>query len=148
MKLKVVGSLSIATLMMFVSGCSTVRKSHTYSPVGISIESEMTADVDVDLNKKLVGKSSATYLLGLFRVSGDNTYADGYGSPTRIGMVKSSAAYDAISKGSGDVLVSPQYVVKSRNAILFATFDVEVSGYDGKITSITKKPETQTITVK
>ncbi len=132
-------ALLLISLVAGLAGCSTVSKSHTYSPVGISIDSEMTADVDVDLSKKLVGKSNATFLLGIFKIEGDNTYADGYGSLSRVGMVKSSAAYDAIKKGNGDVLVSPQYVVKTQNMFFVKKIDVEVSGYEGKITSITKK---------
>lgn len=132
--------LLLISLIIGLTGCSTVSKSHTYSPVGISIDSEMTADVDVDLSKKLVGKSSATFLLGIFKIEGDSTYADGYGSLSRVGMVKSSAAYDAINKGNGDVLVSPQYVVKTKNMFFVKEINVEVSGYEGKIISITKKP--------
>jgi len=50
----------VALSLLFITGCASVNQSHIYSPVGISISSDMTADVDVDLSKKLTGSASAT----------------------------------------------------------------------------------------
>jgi len=129
----------VALSLLFITGCASVNQSHIYSPVGISISSDMTADVDVDLSKKLTGSASATYFLGFIKVAGDSKYADGYGGFGQTGAVKSAATFDAINKGNGDVLVSPQYVVNTENYFLYKTIKVNVSGFEGKIKAIKNK---------
>lgn len=129
----------VALSLLLITGCASVNKSHIYSPVGVSISSDMTADVDVDLSKKLTGSASATFLLGVIKVEGDSKYADGYGGFGQIGLVKSAAAFNAISNGNGDVLVSPQYTVNTENYFLYKTIKVEVSGFEGKIKAIKNK---------
>jgi len=129
----------VALFLVFITGCASVNQSHIYSPVGISISSEMTADVDVDLSKKLTGSAKATYFLGFFKMSGDSKYADGYGGMGSTGKVKAAAAFDAISKSDGDILVSPQYVVTTNFIFPIKTISVEVSGFEGRIKEIKNK---------
>ncbi|MDT8421385.1 MAG: hypothetical protein RQ754_13225 [Desulfuromonadales bacterium] len=128
-------------LAIFVaSGCSTVKKSHMYEPVQIDINTKMSADIDVDVTKKLSGIATARYLFGFIKVSGSSTYMDGYGGKGKIGKVKSAAAYKAIKMGDGDVLVSPQYIVTTHTNFFLQTIRAEVTGFDGKITAIRNLP--------
>jgi|TARA_B100000959_G_C14443619_1_gene403777 hypothetical protein len=129
----------VALFLLLITGCASVNQSHIYSPVGVSISSEMTADVDVDLSKKLIGTAKGTYFLGIVKISGDSKYADGYGGLGTTGKVKAAAAFDAISKSDGDILVSPQYVVTTNFIFPFKTIIVDVSGFEGKIKEIKKK---------
>ena len=129
----------VALFLLLITGCASVNQSHIYSPVGVSISSEMTADVDVDLSKKLIGTAKGTYFLGIVKISGDSKYADGYGGMGTTGKVKAAAAFDAISKSDGDILVSPQYVVTTNFIFPFKTIIVDVSGFEGKIKEIKKK---------
>jgi|TARA_B100001971_G_scaffold191814_1_gene195602 hypothetical protein len=131
----------VALFWVFITGCGSVNQSHIYSPVGVSISSEMTADVDVDLSKKLTGSAKASYFLGIgiFKMSGDSKYADGYGGMGTTGKVKAAAAFDAISKSDGDILVSPQYVVTTSFIFPIKTISVDVSGFEGKIKEIKHK---------
>ena len=129
----------VALFSVLITGCASVNQSHIYSPVGVSISSEMTANIDVDLSKKLTGSAKATYFLGFFKLSGDSKYADGYGGLGTTGKVKAAAAFDAISKSDGDILVSPQYVVTSKFIFPIQTISVDVSGFEGKIKEIKNK---------
>ena len=129
--------LFFVVLHFLVTSCGSTKKSHIYSDLDIKVKTALEAKVDVNMNKKLLGSSSGTYLFGLIRMFGDSRYADGYGGFGKIGRLKSAAAYKAIKKGKGDILVSPQYeVVKSRYFFIFSVYNVKVRGYDGKITSI------------
>jgi hypothetical protein len=130
---------TVALFLLFITGCASVHQSHIYSPVGISISSEMTADVSVDLSKKLTGSAKGTYFLGFWKISGDSKYADGYGGLGTTGKVKSAAAFNAISKSDGDILVSPQYVITSKFIFPFKTINVDVSGFEGRIKEIKNK---------
>jgi len=129
----------VALFSVLITGCASVNQSHIYSPVGVSISSEMTANIDVDLSKKLTASAKATYFLGFFKLSGDSKYADGYGGLGATGKVKAAAAFDAISKSDGDILVSPQYVVTSKFIFPIQTISVDVSGFEGKIKEIKNK---------
>ena len=128
----------VALCLMFITGCASVNQSHIYSPVGVSISSEMTADVDVGLSKKLIDSAKGTYFLGIIKMSGDSKYADGYGGLGTTGKVKTAAAFDAISKSDGDILVSPQYVVTTKFIFPFKTISVDVGAFEGKIKEIKK----------
>ena len=128
----------VALFLLLITGCASVNQSHIYSPVGVSISSEMTADVDVDLSKKLIGTAKGTYFLGIVKISGDSKYADGYGGLGTTGKVKAAAAFDAISKSDGDILVSPQYVVTTKFIFPFKTISVDVGAFEGKIKEIKK----------
>ena len=133
--------LLVLSICLFLSGCASTNKSHIFSPVSVSVTSELNADIEVDMSKKLTGSASATYWMGLVKLFGDSHYADGYGdSYTSIGKVKAAAAYNAISKSDGDILVSPSYVVKSVvypfYILAYQQIEVEVTGYAGKIKDI------------
>tara|TARA_B100001094_G_C17910186_1_gene660830 strand:- start:290 stop:703 length:414 start_codon:yes stop_codon:yes gene_type:complete len=132
-------SLFLLIAFFQITSCvSTNKKSHVYSELDIKVKTALEAKVDVDMKKKLFGSSSSTYIFGLIKIFGHNTeYADGYGGFGRIGRLKSAAAYKAIKKGKGDILVSPQYeVIKTNYLLIFSGYEVKVRGYDGKIISI------------
>ena len=130
--------LLLLTLFQITSCVSTNKKSHVYSELDIKVKTALEAKVDVDMKKKLFGSSSSTYLFGIIKIFGYNAeYADGYGGFGRIGRLKSAAAYKAIKKGKGDILVSPQYeIIKSSYFLIFSVYEVKVRGYDGRIISI------------
>jgi len=137
------GMIRLSTIVMFfvvfISGCTSVNKSHTNSPIEVNVSSEMTADLDVDISKKLEGIASGTYIFGFIKIGGDSTYVDGYGGFGPVGTVKSAAAYNAISKSSGDVLVSPQYIVDTKSYLLIKYINVKVSGYEGTVKAVRNK---------
>ena len=123
-------------ILQFVTGCATVHRSHIYKPVNVTVDSTLNAKIDAGTNKKLRGTSRGTYLFGFIKLSGPNKYADGYGGIGYIGNSKSAAAYDALSKSEGDLLISPRYRIVEKNYLLYQTVEVDVSGYEGKIKSI------------
>ena len=61
-------SLLFVLIALFMFGCSTTNKSHLFSPLSVSVSSELEADIDVDMTTKLIGRAKATYLLGVFKV--------------------------------------------------------------------------------
>ena len=130
----------ITFIVIILGGCGATNKSHIFSDLTVSTQSELDADISVDLSKKLSGTAEATYLFNIFQLSGDTEFADGYGGMGPVGKAKSAAAYKAISGSDADVLVSPQYVVDFTNNVFIQDVSVTVTGYGGKITSINKRP--------
>ena len=126
--------------MLIFSGCASTNQSHIYSEIYVNTESELVADIDVNMNEKLTGTATGEYFLGLIQISGDNKYADGYGlAVSAEGKAKAAAAYNAISGSGADILVSPQYVLEINNNIVMKTITATVSGYGGKFKSIKNK---------
>ena len=128
--------ITLVFTLLFITGCATVHRSHVYKSIDITVDSALNAEIDANTDKKLRGTSRGTYLFGFIKVSGPNKYADGYGGIDSIGRFKSAAAYDALDKSEGDLLISPQYRVVKKNYLLYRTVEVNVSGYEGKIKSI------------
>ena len=56
------------SICLFLSGCASTNKSHIFSPVSVSVNSELNADIEVDMSKKLTGSASATYWMGLIKL--------------------------------------------------------------------------------
>jgi len=126
--------------MLIFSGCASTNQSHIYSEIYVNTESELVADIDVNMNEKLTGTATGEYFLGFIQISGDNKYADGYGlAVSAEGKAKAAAAYNAISGSGADILVSPQYVLEINNNIVMKTITATVSGYGGKFKSIKNK---------
>jgi len=87
----------------------------------------------------------------MFRVSGDNSFADGISFSTdasasyfqklnplkiissgRLNKVRGAAAHKALSTGNYDVLVHPNYTTTIENYLIFKKYVVEVEGYGAK----------------
>ncbi|MBT3585263.1 MAG: hypothetical protein HN509_10165 [Halobacteriovoraceae bacterium] len=143
------GFLLISLLALF-GGCTSINKSHMNGSIGITIQSQMEAKIDVDLTRKLTGYASGGYLFHLFQISGDNKYADGIGYnggkaswlPSKIEAIKSAAAYNAIRTSDADVIVSPQYVIEESHwNPFYKLVKVKVTGYAGKVVSIRHKAQ-------
>lgn len=135
--------------MTFVSSCVTTNKGFQSSPVisrNVQLD-PIKADIKVDESKKIKGESSATYFL-IFRVSGDNTIADGINYSTdasasfaeqlnplklvqsgRLNKVRGAAAFNALSSGNYDVLVHPNYTTTVENFLFVKKYKVSVEGY-------------------
>ena len=129
-------------ILFLLPSCSATHKSHIVAPVAVSVSSNLNADVEVDMSRKLTGRAKGTYWFGLLKLTGDSSYLDGYGdSLSPVGKVKSAAAFNALNRaGDVDVLVSPNYIVHQTLYPLyifaFVTYDVEVTGYAGQIKDI------------
>jgi hypothetical protein len=143
--------LLFSTLVLLTVSCTSINKSHLNSSIGITISSPMDAKVDVDMTKKLVGYASGGYLFHLFKVAGDNKFADGVAysassdngifsflnAISKTGEVRSAAAYNAIRTSDADVLINPQYIIEESNwNPFYKLIKVKVTGYPGKVISI------------
>ncbi|QXP74353.1 hypothetical protein RRF68_12745 [Tenacibaculum sp. HL-MS23] len=135
-------TLLFTLLLLTLASCSSLRTGVSSIPM-YAPKAEINpirANVDIDMDKKLVGKSTSSYFL-LFRVNGDNKFADGmsYSSESKLSGIlnarenktKSSAAYNALHNSGADIIVHPNYVVEIKNYILFKQINVTVSGYAG-----------------
>ncbi len=138
-----------------MSSCVSTNKGFQSSPI-ISRNVELDpikADIKVDEKNKLKGESTSTYFL-MFRVSGDNTFADGINYSTdasagvmqrinplklaqsgRLNSVRGAAAYKALSSGDYDVLVHPNYTMTIENYLFVKKYTVSVEGYGAKYTN-------------
>lgn len=145
----------LAAVVLFGLGatsCVTTNRGLQSSPVisrNVQLD-PIKADIRVDESEKLVGKSTAAYVL-MFRVGGDNTYADGINystdasagitqmlnplklaQSTRLNKVRGAAAYQALRSGEFDVLVHPSYTTTVKNYWFYKKYSVEVTGYGAK----------------
>lgn len=130
--------------------CASNNLSQKSAPLNVSLKSNLHADIDVDMQKKIVGKAHHMRIFGIHTQSSTN-YADGvtyegssqgggfgFFGPGMEEEAKSAAAYNATVPHKVDVLVAPQYLVKV-NSFLFGLFKevhVQVWGYGGKIRNI------------
>ncbi len=141
------------TVLVVFSSCVSTNKGFQSSPV-VSRNVELDpikADIKVNETTKLTGQSKSAYFL-FFRVSGDNTSADGINYSTdasgsfisqinplralrltKLNKVRSAAAYKALSSGDYDLLVHPNYVMTTKNYLwLVKVYECSVSGYGAK----------------
>ena len=144
------GALLVGSMLM--TSCVSTNTGFQSSPViarNVQLD-PIKADIKVDEKNKLVGESSSGYFL-IFRVSGDNTFADGINYSTdasasvftqlnplkiakagRLNKVRGAAAYKAMSTGDYDVLIHPNYSTTVKNYLIFKKYTVKVEGYGAK----------------
>jgi len=137
---------------MSLTSCMSTNKGFQSSPVvarKVKLD-PIRADIDVDEKTKLKGESTSSYFL-IFRIGGDNTFADGINYSTdasasivqqlnpvnvlaakRLNKVRGAAAYKALSGGDYDVLVHPNYSTTVKNYLIFKKYTVTVEGYGAK----------------
>ena len=156
------GAIMIGSLLL--TSCVSTNKGFQSSPVNSrNVETDpIMADIQIDEKNKLKGKSTSSYLFFIFRVGGDNTFADGIDYRTdasvnkfnllkqrkndRLNEVRGAAAFKALSKGDYDVLVNPSYTTTVKNYHLFKQYVVTVEGYGGKYTNFrTEKQKAVTL---
>ena len=143
----------ICSIAIIFTSCVSTNKGFQSSPVisrNVQLD-PIKADIKVNETAKLSGKSSSTYFL-FFRITGDNTSADGINYSTdangsvlnkfnplnvlktaKLNKVRSSAAYKALSTGEYDFLVHPNYTMTTKNYLgLVKVYECSVSGYGAK----------------
>jgi hypothetical protein len=146
----ILGALLVGSMLM--TSCISTNRGFQSSPVisrNVQLD-PIKADIKVDEKSKIKGESSSAYFL-IFKVSGDNTYADGINYSTdasasmlsqlnpiklaqavRLNKVRGAAAYKALSTGDYDVLVHPNYTTTVKNYLIFKKYIVKVEGYGAK----------------
>lgn len=152
----------LASTFLFVSCSSTMNRSQKSGSLDVKVKSDLQADMDIDMAKKISGTAKHTKLFGLIDIKTSKNYADGVAydgaaqgfSLFTGGVVedaKSAAAYNAVVPNKADVLVAPQYLIKVESYFFGAWKEVtaQVSGYAGRIKNIrqsTKQASTQLAT--
>jgi hypothetical protein len=141
----------ILFLTISLSACSTnFNKSQIGGALDVHVKSNLSADVEVDMSKKIQGLASATKWLFLFTATGPNQYADGVAfnadgsnsggifGPGIVEEVKAAAVYNAVTSGKAEIIVAPQYIMKTKSVFLgfYKEISVQVSGYAGRIKTI------------
>ena len=115
---------SLFAFSMAMTSCGvSFNKSYNSSAVQLGdVQLDpIKADLTVDQTSKLVGSSKSSFFL-MFKVAGDNYFADGVRFPGMsfgaVNAVKSSAAYNALNSTENDfdIIVDPQYTVKVTDA--------------------------------
>lgn len=123
----------LLSLTIFATSCSTMNVSTDTASVNPStISNPVKVDITVDPNQKVSGTSKSTYFLYFLRLSGDNQFADG-NFKGKGGGVKSAAHFNALKSSGADVLINPQYEVKTTNGLFFLwrTVEAKVTGHKG-----------------
>ena len=123
---------------MAMTSCVSLNKSYDSSSVKLTkVQLDpIKADLNIDETEKLTGTSKSNFFW-IFKLSGDNSFADGVKFPGMsfgaVNKVKSSAAYNALNSTENDfdIIVDPQYMVKVTKTLLTTTINVTVEGYGG-----------------
>lgn len=132
-------SVLVVFAAMIFTSCSSSMKSTQSSPVNArNVDLDpIKADIKVNEDSRLSGKSSYSYLL-FFKLKGENNYVAGvnFNNGRFVGeasRARAAAAYDAMSKGDYDLLISPNFTITKKNYLgIFRTYDVSVTGYGAK----------------
>ena len=152
MKMTKLLSLNLIALAV-LSGCSTsTHRSFTAGAINLNVTSNMLADVEVDMTKKISGTATQKKVL-IFTTEAPEYFADGvtysvqgtssggglffgglFGDAS--GAVKAAAAYNALHSAKADIIVAPQYVVKQNKGLFTEEISVMVTGYPGKLKAI------------
>jgi hypothetical protein len=141
--------------LLFLASCSTTyNKSHKSGVLDLRVRSELQADIEVDMTKKISGAATHSKLFGIFDLQSSTNFVDGiqYGANDSTnfifsgGMVeeaKSAAAFNAIFPNDADIIVTPQYLIKVKKYFFGAYREVtaQVTGYAGKIKNIAQAPK-------
>ena len=141
----------LLSVVALASGCVSQNVNTASAPLHVNlVANDLKADVVV--GEKISGQAKVTYFM-IFEFGGTGKYADGVsydGASTRMAGdifssllagntyagVKASAAHDAISKSTADVIISPRYVLDVQDFFIFKTVEAKVTGYKGTIKSI------------
>lgn len=139
----------LASTFLFVSCSSTMNRSQKSGSLDVKVKSDLQADMDVDMTKKITGTAKHTKLFGVIDIKTSKNYADGvaYDGASQgfnlfaggvVEDAKSAAAYNAVVPNKADVLVAPQYLIKVESYFFGAWKEVtaQVSGYAGRIKNI------------
>lgn len=135
-----------------LSSCSTFyNKNHTSSALSVNLVSNLEADVEVDMTKKITGSASAKKLFSLITISGPNQFADGiiyqpgatdggfsFFGPGLAEEIKSAAVSNAMTTSKAEIIVAPQYTVKTKSVLfgLYKEVSVVVTGFAGSFKNI------------
>jgi hypothetical protein len=148
--MKFLSMITLATLLL--TSCATqIHKSQDSAGMDVKVRSNLVADVEVDMTKKIQGSSTSQRLFGFIWFQRAKHYADGvsysahghhgFFGPGIVEETKSAAAYKAITPGKVELIVAPQYSIKKTSYLFGAWTEVtaNVSGYAGKIKNISAK---------
>ena len=127
----------IALVLLMFIGCSSVNKSQMSSSFAVNTKTN-TIKANIVPGEAITGEASGTYLFGLLKLSGPSEYVDGvYLSLGPVGKLKAAAAYNATNSSDCDVILNPQYIVKTTKTLFITNITVEVTGYKGTIKNFT-----------
>jgi len=146
----------VLTLAFIFTGCSSVHKSQKSGSIDLGVKSDLRADIDVDMSKKIMGTAQHSRLFGLIYVKSSENFAEGvtYNNEGESFLnfwegietnTKRAAAYNAVSTNKADIIVAPQYIIKVKSYLFGAWKEVtaQISGYSGTIKNIKTVPKAQ-----
>ena len=150
-------SIAMVSLACGFGGCASTSTNKSIDSAGLTVcvNSQLMADIDVDITKKLSGTAKKAVLFGFYTLEEPDTFLDGaFGSGDGgllgglfagdEGAIKSAAAYKAVNPSGrsslADVLVAPQYTLKKLKRFLglYKETTATVVGYPGQISAIKK----------
>ena len=151
--MKVAKSIIFTLLLIsLLSSCSTTfNKNEKSGALGINLVSNLDAEVEVDMTKKVQGTATAKKLFSIFTISGPNSFADGvvynpnesdggfsFFGPGVAEEVKSAAVSNAMVNSKAEIIVAPQYVMRTKSVFfgMYKEVTVNVTGYAGSLKSI------------
>jgi len=151
--------LALLIASVFFMGCASGHNVGVYGSGKLPNPSYRTNKVDLMMSvdkTKLKGRATCTKFL-IFTLDAPSDMAYGYTLQTTEGIkggdCVGGAIYDAIGNGQADYLIGAKYDVKSKEVLciigscFYSNYQVEVSGYPGRIESIKGTAEIDTSSV-
>lgn len=142
-------------LALAAIGCATISTgciSTEANRVGdqISVRMILRVDPQVDVkNQKISGSAAVHSVLGFInwgvnaQAMGVNfgTTADAFSLiPSGENVARNGAVYNACTKNKADLLIAPQYVIKTKDFIVYKVVQCQVTGYPGTVKGVKVLP--------
>jgi len=142
--------VAVLALTLTLSACTALNVSGPAVELNPGAIVSTAYKPDIEVGQKIQGTAQSVSILGI-QIKGPSSFADGYGtvasapfplsliaSVNPTGRAKSGAAYEAMSSSGADLIVAPQYTIKTTKTMLglIKTIEVSVVGYKGTIKSI------------
>ena len=139
-------------IIFLVSGCTNIEASKVGNPVSVHIPVFVKPDIETK-NDVITGSATVHSLFGIFSW-GPSCQAVGidYGTTTAITggalgdllsftykselAARNAAAYEATKSANADIILAPQYVITTKDYLIYKSINCKVKGYPGFIKGV------------
>ena len=143
-KIYLIAFLSL-TFIMLNSSCTSVRTNKIGVPLGTHMAVEIKPNITI-AKEQVIGEATEKAVFGIFAWGVSKT-AEGftYNAEPVISLdvaankAKAGAVYNACKKAKADILISPQYLIETKNYVIYKVVKCKVIGYPATLNSVEVK---------
>lgn len=140
--LAAIGCAAIST------GCISTEANRVGNQIAVKMKLRVDPQVEVK-NTKITGQAAVHSVLGFINWGVDSqavgvnfgTSADMLNIiPNGANVAKNGAVYNACMTNNADLLIAPQYVIKTEDYFVYKVIKCQVSGFPGKVKGVKVLP--------